>query len=94
MIQVNFKVNDKIKQDFKNFSFVKEDNKNFCLMLNPYTIITDCGMMTKDLQKEDVIKDKDGIILKIMDFGSSGLFGKDNWSWIWIYFYSVNSNFN
>jgi len=92
-----FSTNDWIKEDFKGFSFQRANNgksKNeFFVMLNPYEPITECGMLPKNLKKGIQIKDKDGVILKVVDFGSAGLFGEGTWSWVWIGFSSINCFF-
>lgn len=92
-----FRTNDWIREDFKGFSFQRANKgkakRKFFVMLNPYKPISECGIFPKNLKKGDKIKDKDGIILKVVDFGGAGLFGKENWSWIWIGFSCVNSTF-
>lgn len=92
-----FSTNDWIKEDFKGFSFQRANKgkakRKFFVMLNPYEPISECGILPKNLKKGDKIRDKDGIILKVVDFGGAGLFGKENWSWIWIGFSCVNSTF-
>lgn len=92
-----FAVNDWISNDFKGFSFQRankgEAKHKFCVMLNPYVPITECGVIPKKLQVGDKIKDVNGVILKVSTFGSAGLFGKDSFSWIWVYFYATNAKF-
>ncbi len=83
-----FAVNDWIANDFKG-----EAKHKFCVMLNPYVPITECGVIPKKLQVGDKIKDVNGVILKVSTFGSAGLFGKDSFSWIWVYFYATNAKF-
>ena len=92
-----FKTNDWILQDFKGFSF-KRANKGkakhkFFVMLNPYEPITECGLIPKNLKLNDLIKDQDGIILKVVDSGNAGYFGKENFSWEWVGFWTVNTKF-
>lgn len=93
-----FRVNDWIKEDFKGFGFQRANKgkakHKFLVMLNPYEPITKCGVIPKELKKGDKIKDKDGAILKVVDGGGAGLFGKENFSWIWIGFYCMNGKFN
>lgn len=92
-----FQVNEWIKDDFKGFSFKRANKgkakRKFFIMLNPYEPITKCGIIPKDLKKGIKIKDKDGVILKVVDSFGSGLFGKENFSWIWIGFYCMNGSF-
>jgi hypothetical protein len=88
-----FRTNDWIREDFKGLSFQRANKGKFFVMLNPYEPISECGILPKNLKKGDKIKDKDGIILKVVDFGGAGLFGKENFSWIWIGFSCVNSTF-
>lgn len=93
-----FHTNNWIKDDFKGFSFQRANKgkakHKFFVMLNPYIAITECGVTPKQLRKGDKIKDKDGLILEVVDFGGAGLFGKDHWSWIWVGFSCVNGKFN
>jgi hypothetical protein len=93
----NFSVNDWIKEDIKGFSFqIANKGKakhKFFVMLNPYKSITKCGIIPKYLQKGDEIIDTEGIILKVVDFGSEGLFGENSFSWIWVGFSLINTKF-
>jgi hypothetical protein len=92
-----FKTNDWIREDFKGFSFQRANKgkakHKFYVMLNPYEPITECGVIPKKLKLGDKIKDKDGVILKVVDFGSAALFGKDSYSFIWVGFYATNTRF-
>lgn len=93
-----FRTNDWIRNDFKGFSFQRANKgkakRKFFAMLNPYEPITKCGVLPLNLNKGDEIKDLDGLVLRVVDFGSAGLFGKDSWSWIWVGFYCVNGSFD
>ena len=92
-----FRANDWIRRDFGGHSFRRANKgkakRKFFVMLNPYEPITECGLTSKELKKGNKIKDLDGIILKVVDFGGAGYFGKDNFSWEWVGFYCVNSEF-
>ena len=97
ILKGNFNTNEWIENDFKGFSFNRANNgkakHKFYVMLNPYKPITECGLTPEELKIGDEIKDKSGIVLKVVDFGGSGLFGKDSWSWIWVGFYCKNGEF-
>ncbi len=81
----------------QNFEFMVANRGKakykFYVMLNPYNEITTCGKTPLDLKIGFKIKDENGVIIKLIEFGHEGLFGKDRFSWIWLGFKLVNSKF-
>lgn len=77
------------------------------VQLNPYAVLgTEPKSFTaKDLLLDEVLVDNKGTLVKIVEFGGSGLFGKDSYSWMWVkmrivrhqknpgrYYFSINTH--
>jgi len=94
--KIGVSVQSWIEADFKGFSFKRSNPKakrKFFVMLDPYSHMTD-DKLVKDLQKGDLFEDSEGVIIKVVDFGGSGMFGKGSFSWMWVGFYLVNRSLN
>jgi hypothetical protein len=59
----------------------RDINNSVWIVIDPYDPISECGMQPKDLKIGHTIIDQQGIIMKIVEFGSGAFFGKGSFSY-------------